>query len=85
MSDRQPLTLCPEELARLRAVAGPYIESIRQLEDQLQSARSTFDNILSAFLVGKGLEGKWNINFDSGLLRPLPMDAEADLTEFAGL
>lgn len=73
MPAREPVTLAPEELARLRQVVMPHIESIRELKHDLESAQATFDNILTGFLVGKGLEGTWNINFDSGLIRPLPI------------
>lgn len=70
MDDRQPFTMAAEELTRLRQVVQPHIENIRQLEHDLDLARSSLQSILIGFLVGKGLKGHWSINCDSGLVTP---------------
>ena len=73
MLDRKPLSLTPEELNKWRQVANPYIEKLRELEQERASVKTTFDAILVAFLVGRNLEGAWNIDFNSGLIQPLPL------------
>lgn len=71
MVDREPFALTPHELARLRNVVMPHIEKRQELERELEKTKVVFSNILTAYLTGRNLEGTWNINFETGEMKPL--------------
>ena len=72
---REPFVLTPTELAKLLQVISPYMTRIRDLEKDLAEAKAMFHNLLAAWLNGRGLEGQWNFNFQTGQVKPLPASA----------
>ena len=75
---REPFTLTPTELAKLLQVISPYMTRVRNLEEDLASTKTTFHNLLAAWLTGRGLEGQWNFNFQTGEVNPVPVHVGLD-------
>ena len=71
MDDRQPFTLTPEDLTSLRELMAPHHQRVEELKSELETAQLLYQNTLAGFLVGRGLKGRWNINFDIGEMNPI--------------
>lgn len=71
----EPFTLTPTELTKLLDIITPYITRIQSLEQDLASAKSTLQNLLAAWLTGRGLEGRWDFNFQTGKVQPTAVPA----------